>query len=133
MGFFSKVWEQWKLERAERKWKKKFDSIKVSPEVQSEKDAFTAKGEPWVSVLRMDIDPTNLSDGAFELDWNEIFVARLIKAGYNGRDDKAIVEQWFNNICANVVAGTYEQEMADPEKRRRVQRKRIDKSTTEVS
>ena len=75
----------------------------------------------------------NLSDGAFELDWNEIFVARLVKAGYHGKDDKAIVEQWFNNICSNVVAGTYEQEMADPEKRRRVQRKRIDKSTTEVS
>lgn len=133
MSFWSKVWEQWKLEREEEKWKKQFDSIKISPELQNEKDAFTAKGEPWVAVLRMEVDPNNLSEGAFELDWNEIFVARLIKAGYRGKDDKAIVEQWFNNVCSNVVAGNYEQEIADPEKRRRVQRKRIDKSITEVS
>jgi hypothetical protein len=133
MSFWSDVYKSWKAKRAEKDWMKKFDQIKVSPEIQTEKAAFTARGEPWVSVIRMEVDPTNLSDGAFELDWNEIFVARLVKAGYHGKDDKAIVEQWFNNICSNVVAGTYEQEMADPEKRRRVQRKRIDKSTTEVS
>ena len=133
MGFWSKVWEEWKKDREEKAWKKKFDSISVSPEIQTEKNEFTKRGEPWVSVLRMDVDPENLTDGAFELDWNEIFVARLIKAGYHGKDDKAIVEQWFNTICANVVAGTYENEMADPEKRRRVKRTRIDKSTTEVS
>ena len=133
MSFWSDVKKAWETDRAEKAFKKRLDSIKVSPEVQSEKDAFTAKGEPWVAVLRMDVDPNNLSEGAFELDWNEIFVARLVKAGYHGRDDKAIVEQWFNNVCTNIAAGTYEQEMADPEKRRRVQRKRIDKSTTEVS
>lgn len=133
MGFWNEVIKAWKTSREENAWKKKFDKITVLPEIESEKAAFTAKGEPWVAVLRMDIDPDNLSNGAFELDWNEIFVARLVKAGYHGRDDKAIVEQWFNNICTNIVAGTYEQEMSDPDKRRRVQRKRIDKSTTEVS
>jgi hypothetical protein len=133
MSFWAEVKKAWKLSREEKAWKKKFDSVQISPEVQSEKDAFTSRGEPWVAVLRMEVDPTNMSDGAFELDWNEIFVARLVKAGYHGKDDKAIVDQWFNNICSNVVAETYEQEMADPEKRRRVQRKRIDKSTIEIS
>jgi hypothetical protein len=133
MGFWTDVKKAWQTSQKEREWKKKFDNVKVSPKTQSEKDAFTARGEPWVTILRMDIDPENLTDGAFELDWNPIFVARLVKAGYRGKDDKAIVDLWFKTICSNVLAENYENEMADPEKRRIIQRKRIDKSTTEVS
>jgi hypothetical protein len=59
-------------------------------------------------------------------------VARLVKAGYRGKDDKAIVEQWFTTICENVIAGTYEQEIADPEKRRIIQRKRLKDGRSEI-
>ena len=81
------------------------------------KELATAAGEPWVQVLSMEIDPENPGAGAFELDWNDIFVARLIKSGYQGKTDQDIVDNWFQDVCRNVVLETYQQEMADPSNR----------------
>lgn len=83
--------------------------------VKTEKELATEAGEPYVSIVRMDIDPNNLHQGAFELDWNEIFVARLVKAGYMMKPDDTddvIVDRWFQNICRHVVMETWEQEQA---------------------
>lgn len=83
--------------------------------VKTEKQLATEAGEPYVSIVRMDIDPNNLHQGAFELDWNEIFVARLVKAGYMMKPDDTddvIVDRWFQNICRHVVMETWEQEQA---------------------
>jgi hypothetical protein len=88
---------------------------KVKAPVKTEKQIATEAGEPWVSVLRMDVDPNNLHQGAFELDWNDIFVARLVKAGYMMKPDdtdSVIVDRWFQNICRHVVMETWEQEQA---------------------
>jgi hypothetical protein len=63
----------------------------------------------------MDIDPDNLHQGAFELDWNDIFVARLVKAGYMLKatdTDADMVDRWFQNVCRHVVMETWEQEQA---------------------
>lgn len=82
---------------------------------KTEKELCTERGEPWVQVLRIDVDPNNLHQGAFELDWNEIFVARLVKAGYMMKKDDTdaeIVDRWFQNVCRHVVMETYEQEQA---------------------
>jgi hypothetical protein len=82
---------------------------------KTEKEIATEKGEPYVAVLSMDVDPNNLHQGAFELDWNEIFVARLVKAGYMMKPedvDADIVDRWFQNICRHVVMETWEQEQA---------------------
>ena len=82
---------------------------------KTEKELATERGEPWVQVLRIDVDPNNLHQGAFELDWNEIFVARLVKAGYMMKKDDTdaeIVDRWFQNVCRHVVMETYEQEQA---------------------
>lgn len=79
------------------------------------KELATAAGEPYVAVLRMDVDPENLHQGAFELDWNEIFVSRLVKAGYMMKKDDLdsdIVDRWFQNVCRHVVMETWEQEQA---------------------
>ena len=87
----------------------------VKAPVKSEKQIATEKGEPYVAVLSMDVDPNNLHQGAFELDWNEIFVARLIKAGYMMKptdSDGEIVDRWFQNVCRHVVMETWEQEQA---------------------
>ena len=81
------------------------------------KELATAAGEPWVQVLSMEIDPDDPGAGAFELDWNDIFVARLIKNGYQGKTDQDIVDNWFQDVCRNVVLETYQQEMADPSNR----------------
>ena len=68
-----------------------------------------------MAILSLDVDPENLHQGAFELDWNEKFVANLIRAGYMmKRDDpdSEIVDRWFQNVCRHVVMETWEQEQA---------------------
>ena len=82
---------------------------------KTEKELATENKEPYVSIVRMDIDPNNLHQGAFELDWNDVFVARLVKAGYMMKPtdtDAEIVDRWFQNICRHVVMETWEQEQA---------------------
>ena len=82
---------------------------------KTEKEIATEKGEPYVAILSLDLDPENLHAGAFELDWNDKFVANLVRAGYqkDPRDtDADIVDRWFQNICRHVVMETYEQEQA---------------------
>ena len=89
--------------------------LKPKAPVKTEKELATERGEPWVAMTRMDIDPDNLHQGAFELDWNEIFVARLVKAGYMMKPDDVdadIVDRWFQNVCRHVVMETWEQEQA---------------------
>ena len=97
------------------------------------KQIATEAGEPYVTILSMDIDPANLHQGSFELDWNEIFVARLIKAGYQGKVDADIVDQWFQNVCRHVVMETWEQEQAIKNSGIWVQSKDIGNGRSEVS
>ena len=98
------------------------------------KDAATKKGEPWVSIISVDLDPDNIGNGAFELDWNEFFIAKLIRAGYKGKDDAQIVDQWFQDVCRNVVLETFEQyEANNPRPTSGVQKKDIGGGRTEVS
>ncbi len=104
---------------------------------KTEKEIATEKGEPWVGILSMDIDPDNMHQGAFELDWNDKFVANLVRAGYQGKPDDTdaeIVDRWFQNICRHVVMETWEQEQAmNPEANRVVQTRNIGGGRTEVS
>lgn len=91
------------------------EPVKPKAPTKTEKELATEKNEPYVSIVRMDIDPNNLHQGAFELDWNDIFVARLVKAGYMMKPedtDAEIVDRWFQNICRHVVMETWEQEQA---------------------
>jgi hypothetical protein len=56
--------------------KEKVIRVPKAPE-KTAKQLATENNEPYVAILNMDIDPNNLHQGAFELDWNEIFIARL--------------------------------------------------------
>ena len=85
------------------------------PKEKSAKDLATERGEPYVAMLSMEVDPENLHQGSFELDWNEKFVANLVRAGYQMRPDDTdndIVDRWFQAVCRNVVLETWEQEQA---------------------
>ena len=73
------------------------------------KDAATARGEPYVAVLSVELDPANVGNGAFELDWNDIFLAKLVRAGYKGKNDQQIVDQWFQEVCRTVLMENFEQ------------------------
>ena len=84
-------------------------------EPKTAKQQATENNLPYVNILSMDVDLDNLHQGAFELDWNEIFVARLVKAGYMIKKDDTdaeIVDRWFQNVCRHVVMETWEQEEA---------------------
>jgi len=76
------------------------------------KEIATEKGEPYVAILSMDIDPENMHQGSFELDWNDKFIANLLRAGYLGKTESDVVDQWFQNVCRHVVMETWEQEQA---------------------
>ena len=66
-------------------------------------------GEPYVNVIRMGIDPDNVVQGYFELDWNDAFVAMLTEKGMQGTSDEDVVHKWFNAVCRTVLL----QEQAD--------------------
>jgi hypothetical protein len=93
----------------------KVKATKTKEPDKTAKQLATEKGEPYIAVLGMDVDLNNLHQGAFELDWNEIFVSRLVKAGYMIKkedSDSEIVDRWFQNVCRHVVMETWEQEQA---------------------
>ena len=113
---------------------------KQSKKELSAKELATQNGEPYVAILKVEIDPNNINNGAFELDWNDKFLLNLVKQGYKIRPDDTdneIVDRWFQTVCRNIALEVYEQEMADPEKRRddiRVVRQRdLGNGRTEVS
>ena len=94
-------------------FKKKEEPKKVtSKKKKSEKELANEAGEPWVSVLGMELQEGTLDRGAFELDWNDIFVAKLVRSGYQGKTDADIVDNWFQEVCRNIVMESYEKEQA---------------------
>ena len=98
-----------------RKQKTQKEDRIAQPKKKSDKELATEKGEPYVAILGMEVDPENLHQGSFELDWNSIFVTRLVKAGYMMKEtdtDADIVDRWFQNVCRHVVMETFEQEEA---------------------
>jgi hypothetical protein len=100
------------------------------------KEKATEAGEPYVNVVQVELDPDDVGNGAFELEWNDIFVARLIKAGFKGKDDAQIVDQWFQSICRNILNENFEQWEANQPidtRPRRVDRNDLGNGRTEVS
>jgi hypothetical protein len=107
--------------------------IKEQKNKKTPKELATERDEPWVEVLSMDIDKDNPGNGAFELDWNDKFLSNLIRAGYQGKTDQDIVDNWFKAVCRNVIQENFEQEQADPEIRKNTNRRDLGDGRTEVS
>jgi hypothetical protein len=109
------------------------------PKELTEKEKATANGEPYISITKVEINPDNINDGSFEFDWNEIFIARLVKSGYMKKKedtDSDIIDRWYSEICRNVLMEVYAQQQADPENRDvryQVQSRKLDNGRTEVS
>lgn len=126
-----------------------FDIFKKKPEQapkpepkakkKSEKEIATEKGEPWVSVIRVDLDPENVGNGAFELDWNDKFITNLVRSGFQHKPDEpenVIVDRWFAEVCKNVLAENYEQWEANQPvdtRPRVIDRRDLGNGKTEVS
>ena len=116
--------------------------VKKAPKKKelSPKEKATSAGEPYVDILSVELDPADINNGSFELDWNDKFVANLIKQGYKIRPDDTdaqIVDRWFQTVCRNIALEVYEQEQADPDKResdmRIIQQRDLGGGFTEVS
>ena len=143
MGLFDKLFgkkpEPVKVEEPKVKVKKpRKPKEKPAESVLTEKQKATQAGEPYIAITKVEVNPDNINDGAFDLDFNDKFVLNLIKAGYKQRDDDTdviIVDRWFQTVCRNVALELYEQQQADPENRdmRVVRSKDLGGGRTEVS
>ena len=71
--------------------------------LDAEKVAATEAGEPWVAVLDTQINPDNIRNGFFELDWNNEFIEQLLDAGYSGETNEQIVDAWFRTIVSQML------------------------------
>ncbi len=71
----------------------------------SPKERATIKKEPWVDVVKVNVNDGNVRNGFFELDWNELFINKLRAEGYgvNGDPDEDVVDRWFRELCAGIV------------------------------
>ena len=101
-------------------WDKMKKALGVTPKIQEqkvektpeeirretldvEKEAATKAGEPWVAVLDTQVNPDNIRNGFFELDWNNEFIEQLIDAGYKGETQEQIVDAWFRTIVVQML------------------------------
>ena len=98
--------------------------------LEAEKQAATEAGEPWVAVLDTQINPDNIRNGFFELDWNNEFIEQLLDAGYKGETQEEIVDKWFRTIVIQML----EEEGLDSEREMGyINVVPIDKGRSEVS
>ena len=135
MGYNLMAIRDWFKKKPKHVVKTKSEPKPQAPE-KSEKELATERGEPWVTIVSMDIDPNNLHQGSFELDWNDKFVFNLIRAGYQLKQedtDAEIVDRWFQNVCRHVVMETWEQEEAMKKSGIYVRTTDIGNGRTEVS
>jgi len=101
MGWWNKLVRDKKKEQAT-------EEVKTAEELrrealEAEKEAATAKGEPWVAVLDTQVNPDNIRNGFFELDWNNEFIEQLLDAGYKGESNEQIVDAWFRTIVMQML------------------------------
>lgn len=118
----------------------KSPKVKEPVKELTDKEKATLAGEPFIAILSVDLDPNDINNGAFELDWNDKFIINLIKAGYKFKDtdtDTMLVDRWFQETCRNVVLSVYEQQQADPTNRtedlRNIKTRDLGNGRTEVS
>jgi hypothetical protein len=71
--------------------------------LETEKEIATKNNEPWVAVLDTQVNPDNIRNGFFELDWNNEFIEQLLDAGYKGESQEEIVDAWFRTIVVQML------------------------------
>ena len=71
--------------------------------LEDEKNQATEANEPWVAVLDTQVNPDNIKNGFFELDWNNEFIEQLLDAGYKGESQEEIVDAWFRTIVVQML------------------------------
>ena len=112
---------------------------RISQEEHDKKVA-TLNGDPYIKVVNLDLDEKSPGAGFFELDFNEHFVEYLANSGYEGIEPDEIVDNWFNDLCQNIVMeglededGTAKSFMSNSKEGLIIQRLKTDEDTAEYS
>ena len=71
--------------------------------LDKEKEEATKQKKAWVSVIDTQVNPDNIKNGFFELDWNNQFIEELLDAGYTGETNEEIVDGWFRTIVSQML------------------------------
>ena len=115
----------------------KFDRISQD---EHDKKIATLNGESYIRVISLDLDDKSPSSGFFELDFNDHFVEHLANNGYDGVEPDEIVDNWFNDLCQNIVMegledeeGTAKSFMSDSKEGLIIKRLKTDEDTAEYS
>ena len=75
-----------------------------------DKNMANFNGKEYVRVVGMELDEDSPGQGYFELDFNDNFVEYLAKSGYEGVEQDQIVDNWFSDLCKNIVLQDLEDE-----------------------
>jgi hypothetical protein len=98
-----KFWNNLKLKFKIRKEARKYSRDEKPLTPAETKIRATENKEPYIAVLQTHVNPENVRNGFFELDWNEYFVLQLKEAGYQGTSEEDIVNQWFQELCKGIA------------------------------
>ena len=104
MNTMFNFWKKLKSNKEENPVEEKTSEDVRRETLEQEKAEATRKGEPWVAVLDTQVNPDNIRNGFFELDWNNEFIERLLDAGYIGETNEQIVDAWFRTIVTQMLA-----------------------------
>jgi hypothetical protein len=99
---------KWLIKQLQKMDKETYNPDKDLPDPNQERK----KIKPHVAITGFEINPDNPTEGAFAFDWNDEFIRDLRRLGYEGKKEEDLVDQWFADICKNVVMETWEQENA---------------------
>ena len=92
----------------DKKLKKTLKDENVSQE--DIKNAYTKARRPYFNMTLQTFDPNNVTNGAFELDYNEFFFEAIKNSRefppYMLPDDR--IDYWFNERCKQMAMETYE-------------------------
>jgi hypothetical protein len=94
-----------KVKKPKAKTKPKAKPKTEKPQL-SEKEKATLKKEPWVDVIGFRVNPDNVRNGFFEIDWNDHWIEKLKQEGYgfDGDPEDEIIGRWYRDICYNAAA-----------------------------
>ena len=133
------IFEMFDFLKKKVKEEPKVEKSKTKVKSKTAKELATEAGEPYISVITVELDPDDVGNGSFELDWNELFVAKLVKAGFMQKKedtDAEIVDRWFQSVCRNILNENFEQWEANQPidaRPRRVDRNDIGNGRAEIS
>lgn len=93
-----------KIQGKNKKHKKVSNEETRRSTLELEKKAATKANKPWVAVIDTQVNPKDIKNGFFELDWNNEFIEQLLDAGYSGETNEAIVDSWFKDVARTILS-----------------------------